>query len=146
MAAIARQRNPHKETTTMIRILLVDENPYVVDALQTLVDVFPGFTVAAHAATGEEALALLPGLEVDVALFDLALPGMTGIDAIAAACHIRPELPTIILSAHNERSYVQRALAVGARGYITKEAPLDIVTGIERVLAGEIYLSEELRS
>jgi len=129
----------------MIRILLVDENPYVVEALQTLVDVFPGLTVAAHAATGEEALALLPALEVDVALVDLALPAMNGIDTIAAARRIRPDLPCVILSAHNEGSYVQRALAVGARGYITKEAPLDIVTGIERVMAGEVYLSEELR-
>lgn len=129
----------------MIRILLVDENPYVVEALQTLVEVFPGLTVAAHAGTGEEALALLPGLEVDVALVDLALPTISGIDTIAAARLIRPDLPCIILSAHNEGSYVQRALAVGARGYITKELPLDILTGIERVMAGEVFLSEELR-
>ena len=129
----------------MIRILLVDENPYVVEALQTLVEVFPGLTVAAHAATGEEALALLPELEVDVALIDMALPMMNGIDTIAAARLIRPDLPCVILSAHNEGSYVQRALAVGARGYITKELPLDILTGIERVMVGEIYLSEELR-
>lgn len=129
----------------MIRILLVDENPYVVEALQTLVEVFPGLTVAAHAATGEEALALLPKLEVDVALIDMALPAMNGIDTIAAARLIRPDLPCVILSAHNEGSYVQRALAVGARGYITKEMPLDILTGIERVMAGEVYLSEELR-
>lgn len=129
----------------MIRILLVDENPYVVDALRTLVDVFPGLTVAAHAASGEAALTLLPELEVDIALIDLALPTMNGIDTIAAACRIRPDVPCVILSAHNERNYVQRALAAGARGYITKESPLDIVTGIERVMAGEIYLSEELR-
>lgn len=129
----------------MIRILLVDENPYVVEALQALVEVFPGLTVAAKVASGEEALALLPDLEVDVALIDLALPAMNGIDTIAAARLIRPDLAYVILSAHNEGSYVQRALTVGARGYITKEAPLDIVNGIERVMAGEVYLSEELR-
>lgn len=129
----------------MIRILLVDENPYVIEALQALVEVFPGLTVAAKVASGEEALALLPDLEVDVALIDLALPAMNGIDTIAAARLIRPDLAYVILSAHNEGSYVQRALAVGARGYITKEAPLDIVNGIERVMAGEVYLSEELR-
>lgn len=129
----------------MIRILLVDENPYVIEALQALVEVFPGLTVAAKVASGEEALALLPDLEVDVALIDLALPAMNGIDIIAAARLIRPDLAYVILSAHNEGSYVQRALAVGARGYITKEAPLDIVNGIERVMAGEVYLSEELR-
>lgn len=129
----------------MIRILLVDENPYVVEALQTLVEVFPDLTIVAHAPTGEAALTLLPDLEADVALVDLALPTMNGIDTIAAARRIRPDLPYIVLSAHNEDNYVQRALAVGARGYITKELPLDVVTGIERVLAGELFLSEELR-
>jgi DNA-binding NarL/FixJ family response regulator len=55
------------------------------------------------------------------------------------------ELPCIILSAHREENYITQALSVGARGYITKELPLAIVEGIERVLAGEIYLSEDLR-
>ena len=129
----------------MVRVLLVDENPYVVDALKALLGVIPDLQIVAHAATGEEALAMLPELEVDLALIDLALPAMSGIDTIAAARRVRPDLPCVILSAHSEGNYVQRALAVGARGYITKEMPLDIVTGIEQVMAGEVFLSPGLR-
>lgn len=129
----------------MVSILLVEDNRFVVDALDGLLDTFANLRITAWARTAEEALDMLPGVAADVALIDLALPGLSGIDLTAAIRRERPLLPCIILTAHREDSYVQRALAVGARGYITKEQPLAIIEGIERVLAGEIYLSEDLR-
>jgi DNA-binding NarL/FixJ family response regulator len=129
----------------MISVFLVEDNRFVADAMDGLLRTYAEVQLAAVARTGEEALAMLPGLAADVALVDLALPGMNGIDTVVAIRRERPELPCIILSAHREENYITQALSVGARGYITKELPLAIVDGIEHVLAGEIYLSEDLR-
>ncbi len=129
----------------MISILLVEDNPFVVDALDGLLDTYPDIELVARARTAAEALFLLPDTVADLALVDLALPDMNGIDLVAAMRRTRPELPCVILTAHREPGYVQRALAVGARGYITKEQPLAIIDGVERVLAGEVYLSPDLR-
>ena len=129
----------------MIAIFLVEDNRFVADAVDGLLKTYIDVGLAAVARTGEEALAMLPALAVDVALIDLALPGMNGIEVVAAIGRARPELPCIILSAHREETYITQALAAGARGYITKELPLAIVEGVERVLAGEVYLSEDLR-
>ena len=129
----------------MIAVFLVEDNRFVADAMDGLLKTYADVELAAVARTGEEALAMLPTVTADVALVDLALPGMNGIDVVAAIGRARPELPCLILSAHREDNYITQALSVGARGYITKELPLAIVEGIERVLAGEIYLSEDLR-
>ncbi len=129
----------------MISVFLVEDNRFVADAMDGLLRTYTDVELTAVARTGEEALTMLPALDADVALVDLALPGMNGIDVVAAIRRARPELPCIILSAHREENYITQALSVGARGYITKELPLAIVEGIERVLAGEIYLSEDLR-
>lgn len=129
----------------MIAIFLVEDNRFVADAVDGLLKTYSDVELAAVARTGEEALTMLPALAADVALIDLALPGMNGIEVVAAIGRVRPDLPCIILSAHREETYITQALAAGARGYITKELPLAIVEGVERVLAGEIYLSEDLR-
>jgi len=129
----------------MISVFLVEDNRFVADAVDGLLRTYPDVELVAVARTGEEALAMAATLAADVALIDLALPGMNGIEVVTAIGQTRPELPCIILSAHREETYITQALAAGARGYITKELPLAIVEGIERVLAGEVYLSEDLR-
>ncbi len=129
----------------MISVFLVEDNRFVADAVDGLLRTYAEMEVAAVARTGEEALAMLPAVAAHVALIDLALPGMNGIEVVAAIGRTRPELPCLILSAHREETYITQALAAGARGYITKELPLAIVEGVKRVLAGEVYLSEDLR-
>jgi DNA-binding NarL/FixJ family response regulator len=129
----------------MISVFLVEDNRFVADAVDGLLKTYANVELVAVARTGEEALVMLPAVAADVALIDLALPGMNGIEVVTAISLARPELPCLILSAHREENYITQALAAGARGYITKELPLAIVEGIERVLAGETYLSEDLR-
>ncbi len=129
----------------MISVFLVEDNRFVADAVDGLLKTYANVELVAVARTGEEALVMLPAVAADVALIDLALPGMNGIEVVSAIGQARPELPCLILSAHREENYITQALAAGARGYITKELPLAIVEGIERVLAGETYLSEDLR-
>ena len=128
----------------MINVFLVEDNRFVADAVDGLLGTYDDIRLVGVAATGEEALTHLPAAGVDIVLIDLALPGMNGIDLIAALRRARPELPCVILSAHREDNYITQALAAGARGYITKELPLAIAEGIERVMAGEVYLSPDL--
>jgi DNA-binding NarL/FixJ family response regulator len=71
---------------------------------------------------------------------------MGGIELVAALREQRPEMRCLILSGHNEKSYVQRALAAGAQGYLLKGEPAEIENAITRVLSGEQYLSASLRS
>ncbi len=128
----------------MINIFLVEDNRFVADALDGLLNTYDDLQLVGVARSGEEALAQLPLMGVDIVLIDLALPGMSGIDVIVALRQQQPGLPCAILSAHREDSYITQALSAGARGYITKELPLAIAEGIERVLAGEVYLSPDL--
>lgn len=128
----------------MINVFLVEDNRFVADAVDGLLSTYDDIRLAGVAATGEEALTQLPAAGVDIVLIDLALPGMNGIDLIAALRRARPELPCVILSAHREDNYITQALSAGARGYITKELPLAIAEGIERVMGGEVYLSPDL--
>ncbi|MCW5862737.1 MAG: response regulator transcription factor [Anaerolineae bacterium] len=128
----------------MINVFLVEDNRFVADAVDGLLGTYDDIRLVGVAATGEEALTHLPAAGVDIVLIDLALPGMNGIDLIAALRRARPELPCVILSAHREDNYITQALAAGARGYITKELPLAIAEGIERVVTGEVYLSPDL--
>ena len=129
----------------MITIFLVEDNRFVADAIDGLLHTFDGMQLGAVATSAEAALQLLPDLAADVALIDLALPGMNGIELVSAIGRARPDLPCIILSAHREENYISQALAAGARGYITKELPLAVIEGVEKVLAGELYFSEDLR-
>jgi DNA-binding NarL/FixJ family response regulator len=87
----------------------------------------------------------LPTVAIDLLLVDVALPGMNGIDLVGVVREKYAELPCLMLSAHNEIDYVGRALAAGARGYVLKSDPQTILDAVQRVLAGETYLSVELR-
>ena len=129
----------------MISVFLVEDNRFVADAVDGLLTTYADVELVAVARTGEEALAMLPTVAANVVLIDMALPGMNGVEVVTAIGRARPGLPCVILSAHREETYITQALSAGARGYITKELPLAIVEGIERVLAGEVYLSEDLR-
>ena len=93
---------------------------------------------AAQQASGQESFP-------DLMLVDVSLPTMNGITLVAIVHKKYPDLPCLMLSGHDKLTYVRRALSAGARGYVTKDTPLLIVEGISRVLAGEIYLSENLR-
>jgi DNA-binding NarL/FixJ family response regulator len=127
----------------MIAILLVEDHAILSKSISALVD-NSDMGVVAVAETGEEALALLPELNVDLALIDVSLPGINGIDLVARLRRQYPALPCIVLSGHHEAVYVRRAMAVGARGYVTKGDPPALLEGIRRVMAGQIYLSDGL--
>lgn len=129
----------------MTRLLVVEDNAVLASTMVRFLRDQGDLTVVGVATTAEAALEQLETLVVDLVLVDVALPAMSGIDLVAIVHKRYPELPCLMLSGHNEIDYVRRALAAGAKGYVVKGSPLTIKVAVKRVLAGEIYLSDELR-
>lgn len=104
-----------------------------------------GFAVCGEAADGAAALEILDSTEPDVALVDITLPGIDGIELTKLMLARRATLNVLVISVHDESIYALRALRAGAKGYAKKDEPAaHLVDAIEHVLAGGIYLSPEL--
>ena len=127
-------------------ILLVEDHAGFANALLHMLAQNPSLQIVAVAETGEAALRYLRASEVDLVLVDYSLPDMSGVALLEAVLAERPDLPCAMLSGHLSLQQARRALEVGARGYMIKDNPLGILSGIPRILKGEIYVSEELRS
>ena len=122
-------------------VYIVEDHPRMRDLLREWIDELPGLSVCGTAESAETALRELETVQADVAMIDMSLPMMGGIELVAALRERHPRTRCLILSGHNETSYVERALAAGAQGYLLKGEPSEIRTAIDRVLAGERYLS-----
>lgn len=126
------------------RILLADDHSVMRFGLRALLEM-AGMEIVAEAAEGREALRLAQELAPDVAIFDIAMPGLNGIDATGILKLRCPQTRVIILSMHSDSEYVHRALAAGASGYVLKGGATDeIVTAVRTVQAGRQYLSQGL--
>lgn len=102
-------------------------------------------TVCGQAASAQEALGMLEELDPDLAIVDLSLPGMSGLELIKHLHALRPGIHTLVVSRHDEGLYAERAIRAGARGYVTKlEASEMIVKAVQRILNGGIHVSEEI--
>jgi DNA-binding NarL/FixJ family response regulator len=127
-------------------VYIVEDNDRMRALLRDWIDELPGLAVCGAAATAETALEELPDLRVDLAVIDMSLPAMGGIELVAALRERQPGTRCLILSGHNEKSYVERALAAGAQGYLLKGEPAEIENAITMVLSGEQYLSASLKN
>lgn len=127
-------------------ILLVEDHAGFANALRTMLNQNPGFQITAVAENAEAALSFLRELQVDLVLVDYSLPDMSGVALVEALRARWPAVPCAILSGHLSAQHARRALEVGARGYLIKDYPLEILEGIPRILNGEIFLSNELRN
>ena len=127
---------------TPVRILLADDHTVMRSGLRVLLERHQPFLVVAEAANGREALELTETHRPDVAVLDIAMPGLNGIDASSQIVARHPKTAVIILSMHSDESYVLRALKAGARGYLLKDAPeADLIRAIESVHEGKAYFS-----
>lgn len=104
----------------------------------------PDLEICGTAGSAEAASETLEAAAPDVVVVDLSLPGRSGLDLVEEIQE-RWGTPCVILSGHGERTYVGRALACGARGYVLKGNPRDLPLAIRQVLEGEIHLSSALR-
>lgn len=126
-------------------ILIVDDHPLMRKGLAMTLGNDPELEVVAQAANAEEALDALEKTRPDVAAVDISLPGMSGLELIKHMLALRPDLKVLVVSRHDEALYAERAIRAGARGYVMKlEAAEVMLKAIRRVLAGGIYVSEEI--
>jgi two-component system invasion response regulator UvrY len=127
----------------VIRVLLADDHIIVRGGLRRILEESGDMEVVAEAAEGREALQQIHQTKPDVAVVDISMPGLDGLEVISQVRNYYPKLPILILTMHEEEQYVVRAIAAGANGYITKRsAPEQLVKAIRKVHAGGRYLSD----
>jgi DNA-binding NarL/FixJ family response regulator len=136
-----------KTKTSPQRILIVDDHPMMRTGLAQLIGNEPGLTVAAEADTAGQAISLVSKQKFDLALLDISLPDKNGLELIKDLRSLRPELPILVVSMHDEMIYAERVLRAGGRGYIMKqEGGQKFLKAIRQVLAGQIYVSDSMSS
>jgi DNA-binding NarL/FixJ family response regulator len=128
-----------------IRILLADDHTVIRRGLRALLERQDGFTVVAEASDGREAVETAAAMNPDVAVIDIGMPNLNGIEAASRITEKHPETTVVILSMHVDESYVLRALKAGARGYLLKDAPEeDLINAIRAVHQGKAFFSPEI--
>lgn len=128
-------------TPLKTRILLADDHVLVRRGLRLLLDAEPDLEVVAEAGDGAEAIKLGLAPEVDLAIVDISMPRMTGLQAVAELHRRRPQLRTLILSMHENERYLYEALRAGASGYVLKTvADRDLVEACRATMRGEAFL------
>jgi DNA-binding NarL/FixJ family response regulator len=135
-----------KVAATAIRIMLVDDHPIVRIGLAALIGTLPGMETVAQAGGGREAIALHQQHRPDVTLMDLRLPDLSGVEVIRAIRKANPEARFIVLTTYEGDEDIHQALQAGARGYIIKGLPHDLLAdAIKRVHAGGRYLPQVVK-
>jgi DNA-binding NarL/FixJ family response regulator len=123
-----------------IRVLLADDHALVREGVKGLLE-REGFEVAGQASNGHELLHLAQKLQAEVAILDVGMPVLNGIDAARELRRISPKTKTILLTRHDEDHYVTEALQAGVRGYVLKsQVTGDLVHAIHQVCRGLVYL------
>ena len=124
-----------------ISVMVVDDHPLIRVGIAAIVNARADMTVVAQAGTGEEALELFRRNKPDVTLMDLRLPGIGGVEAIAAMRTTRPDARFIVVTTYDGDEDIHRALEAGAQGYIIKGMPYQtLVEAIHRVHLGKRFL------
>ncbi len=124
-----------------IRVILGDDHELVRQGLKALLE-REGFQVAGEAANGQEVIRMIPDIRPDVAILDVSMPLLNGIDAARELPKLSPKTKTILLTRHDEDQYVTEALRAGVKGYVLKhQAAKDLVHAIHQVCRGGVYLS-----
>lgn len=124
-------------TFSEIRILIIDDHPVVRDGLSSMLARAPGVTVVAAVSLGSDAIELLKHATVDIALVDLRMPGMSGIECIRELHRISPKTKSIVLSSFESGEEIYQAVDAGASGYLLKEMDSEVILcGICEVFCG----------
>lgn len=128
-----------------IRLLLVDDHEIVRSGLKMLFQAEPDMEILGEAGSGQEALRLVRELQPDVVLMDVAMPGMTGIEATRQLKEAHPGVAVLALTMYEDEQYFFEMIQAGASGYIPKRAaPDDLVSAIRVVSQGNVFLYASL--
>jgi DNA-binding NarL/FixJ family response regulator len=128
-----------------LRILLADDHALVRAGMRALLGEVPGFEVVAETGDGREALQLTRERRPDIALLDISMPGLNGLEVVARIAHDHPATRVIIVSMHADDESVRRALAAGAAGYLLKNSDRsELELALRAVARGDTWLSPAL--
>ncbi len=128
----------------MIRVLLADDHKIVREGLRRIIEESGEMEVVAEASNGSEAIALALDRKPDVAVVDISMPGIDGLEVVVRIKELAPTVPVLILTMHDEEEYVVRAIETGAMGYVTKQAASEqLVEAVQKLHAGGRYLAEK---
>lgn len=130
-----------------MKILLADDHTIVREGLKRLLDGEPDMTVVGEAADGIEALEKAKSLHPDVVLLDVAMPRLSGLEAVHLIQDAVPDIKIVVLSMHKREAYVHQVFASGALAYVLKASPSEeILEAIRTAYRGEYFLSSKIRS
>lgn len=125
-----------------VRVLLADDHSIVRRGLRSALEDDPSFQIVGEAANGREAVQLAELLVPDVAIIDIAMPQLNGIDATALIQKASPKTRVLMLSVHSDETYILRALTAGAHGYLLKDsAENEVVSAVRALAQGNTYFS-----
>ncbi|MET9468032.1 response regulator transcription factor [Streptomyces sp. NPDC006544] len=129
----------------MIRVLIADDEPMIRAGVRAVLASDPGIEVVAEAGDGREAVELVRRHRPAVAVLDIRMPGMNGIDAAAEIRSTSPGTGVVMLTTFGEDDYILRALGGGAAGFLIKSGePEELITGVRAVADGAAYLSPKV--
>jgi two-component system, NarL family, invasion response regulator UvrY len=127
---------------SIVKIGIVDDHSIVRSGLRQFLSEMVDLRVVGEAASGREAIDLVRGVEMDVIIMDLSMPGQSGIDALAMIRAKAPDVGILILSGYPEEQYAVNLIRQGASGYLNKECePMEIVNAIRTIALGRRYIS-----
>lgn len=127
------------------KVYIVDDHPLMRKGMAMTLQSELEFEVVGQSETAEEALQEIPKIKPDVAVIDISLPGMNGIELIKNLLNYLEDLKILVVSRHDEELYAERAIRAGAKGYLMKlEAGDTLVTAVRQVLQGGLFLSPEI--
>jgi two-component system, NarL family, response regulator NreC len=131
-----------------IKVILADDHSIVRDGIKAVVDKKgDNIQIIGEAANGNEVLSIAAVKPADVYVLDISMPELNGLETASRLLAQNPQAKVIMLSMHDDRTFVERALRCGAKGYILKEtATEEIVTGIREVHMGRYYLTPKISS
>ena len=128
-----------------IKLMLVDDHDVVRTGLRSFLNTKPGFEVVAEASNGRETLEKLQEVQPDIVLMDITMPDMDGMETTRKLKKLYPDCQVLVLTVHADKQYFMKMMAVGASGYITKQAAAEeLVAAIQAVASGNIYLQPAL--
>jgi len=128
-----------------IRIIITDDHQLFRNGLKILLNAFPDFEVTGEASNGEEYLKLIQSVNADIALMDINMPEMDGIEATRRGVKMVPSINIIALSMYGEEDYYYRMVDAGAKGFLLKDSDIsEVREAILTVMKGGSYFSQEL--
>lgn len=130
-----------------IEVMLVDDHSIVRQGIKSIISQEPDIAIVAEASNGRDAIAAVNNKKPDVIIMDITMPSLNGLEAANQIIKKNKHVKIVVLSMHEDRVFIEKALNYGAKGYILKDSAIDeIVRAIREVQAGGYFLSSKISS